>query len=328
MQRINEDIKNGQLKQIYLLYGEQAYLRRQCRDKLKMAIVGSEDTMNYNYYEGKGISVPEVIDVAETLPFLAEKRLIIVENSGLFKAGGEALAAYLESIPETTCFVFVEAEVDKRSKLFKIANSAGRAIELGEQNADTLKRWVLGMVKKEQLNISEATIEYFLTKVGTDMETIQRESEKLFCYCMGKGTITTQDIDAICTQKISNHIFDMVEAIAQKQQKKALNLYYDLIMLRESPMRILALITRQFNLLLQVKDLRNRSNDNDKIAKKVGLPSFVVKKYVAQASSFKSEQIKEALKACADADEAFKTGRMTEKMCVELVIIQTSNSNK
>ena len=328
MQRINEDIKNGQLKQIYLLYGEQAYLRRQCRDKLKMAIVGSEDTMNYNYYEGKGISVPEVIDVAETLPFLAEKRLIIVENSGLFKAGGEALAAYLESIPETTCFVFVEAEVDKRSKLFKIANSAGRAIELGEQNADTLKRWVLGMVKKEQLNISEATIEYFLTKVGTDMETIQRESEKLFCYCMGKGTITTQDIDAICTQKISNHIFDMVEAIAQKQQKKALNLYYDLIMLWESPMRILALITRQFNLLLQVKDLRNRSNDNDKIAKKVGLPSFVVKKYVAQASSFKSEQIKEALKACADADEAFKTGRMTEKMCVELVIIQTSNSNK
>ena len=87
MQRLIQDIKTGNFNQIYLLYGEEAYLRRQYRDRLKEAIIG-DDTMNYHYYEGKNIAVGEVIDQAQTLPFFAEKRLILVENSGLFKSGG------------------------------------------------------------------------------------------------------------------------------------------------------------------------------------------------------------------------------------------------
>ena len=86
MQRLNEDIKTGQLKNLYLLYGEEAYLRRQYRDRLKTAIIG-EDTMNYHYFEGKDISVGEIIDLAETMPFFADRRLIVLENSNLFKSG-------------------------------------------------------------------------------------------------------------------------------------------------------------------------------------------------------------------------------------------------
>ena len=75
MKSLNEDLKTGQLKQIYLLYGEEAYLKKQYKDKLHYAIVPPDDTMNYAYYEGKGINAKEVIDLAETLPFFAERRL-------------------------------------------------------------------------------------------------------------------------------------------------------------------------------------------------------------------------------------------------------------
>lgn len=324
MQRLIEDIKTQQFNHIYLLFGEEAYLRKQYRDKLKEAIIG-DDTMNYHYYEGKDISVGEVIDQAETLPFFAERRLIILENSGLFKSGGEQLAEYLSAQAQSTYFVFVETEIDKRSKLYKTVLSKGCAIEFAMQDEATLKRWILGMVKKENKKISENTLNLFLEKTGTDMENIRKEAEKLFCYCMEKEMITQQDVEAICTRQIGNHIFDMVGAIADRKQKKALELYYELLAQKEPPMRILFLIARQFNLLLQVKELREKGYQNKTIGEKVGLPGFIAGKYVAQAARFKSAELRDAVEACVDAEEAIKTGRMNDNMSVEMLIIRYSS---
>ena len=323
MQRINNDIKTGQLKHVYLLYGEEAYLRKQYKDRLKSAIVG-DDTMNYHYYEGKDISVGEIIDLAETMPFFAERRLIILENSGLFKSGGEELASYLSKQPETSYFVFAEREVDKRSRLYKAVQKEGYCAEFAVQDEATLKRWILGMMKKEGKNISASSLNYLLEMTGTDMENIRKETEKLFCYCLDKDTIEIQDIDEICTKRISSHIFDMVGAIAEKKQKKALELYYELLALKEPPMRILFLITRQFNMLMQVKELHRKGFSNKVIGEKVGLPGFIAGKYVNQASGFTKENLREAVEECVEAEEAIKTGKMNDNMSVELLIIKYS----
>ena len=324
MQRLIQDIKTGNFNQIYLLYGEEAYLRRQYRDRLKEAIIG-DDTMNYHYYEGKNIAVGEVIDQAQTLPFFAEKRLILVENSGLFKSGGEALADYLKEPAPTAYFVFVDTEVDKRSRLYKRVQSGGCAVEFTVQDEAILKRWILGMVKKENKKISGQALDFFLEKTGTDMENICREAEKLFCYCLDKEAIAVADIDAVCTKRLSNHIFDMVSAIAEKKQKKALELYYELLAQKEPPMRIIFLIARQFNLLLQVKELLGKGYSNKMIGEKVGLPGFVAGKYVTQASRFKTEELREAMEACVETEEVVKTGKMNETMAVEMLIIGYSS---
>lgn len=125
MRQIAEDIKQNKFKQVYLLYGEERYLRRQYREKLRQALCTDGDTMNVHVYEGKGINPGEVIDLAETLPFLAERRVILLSDSGLFKSGGEKMAEYLAAPCETTFFVFSESEVDKRSKLYKTVHSKG-----------------------------------------------------------------------------------------------------------------------------------------------------------------------------------------------------------
>lgn len=324
MQRLVQDMKTGELNHIYLLYGAEAYLRKQYRDRLKEAIIG-DDTMNYHYYEGKDIPVGEVIDQAETLPFFAERRLIVIENSGLFKSGGEQLAEYLPTLPPTAYFLFVETEVDKRSKLYKTVSSKGCGVEFGIQEEATLKKWILGMMKKENKKISESALNFLLEKTGTDMENIRKETEKLFCYCMDKEAITEADIEEICTQRIGNHIFDMVSAIADKKQRHALELYYELLAQREPPMRILFLIARQFNLLLQVKELKGKGYQNKAIGEKVGLPGFIAGKYVTQASRFKTREIRDALEACVAAEEAIKTGRMNDNISVEMLIIQYSS---
>ncbi len=325
MQRLNQDMKTGQLNHIYLLYGEEAYLRKQYKNRLKEAIIG-DDSMNYHYYEGKGVTIGEVIDQAETMPFFSEKRLILMENTGLFKGGGEELSEYLKSPAQTVYFLFVETEVDKRSKLYKTVSAKGCAVEFGIQDENTLKRWVLGMVKRENKKISEPALNFLLEMTGTDMENIQKEMEKLFCYCMDQDAITERDIVQICTKRISSHIFDMINAIADRKQKKALELYYELLALKEPPMRILFLITRQFNLLLQVKELAGKGYQGRAIGEKVGLPGFVAGKYVTQASRFQKEELRETVEACVEAEEAVKTGRMNDNMSVELLIVKYSSN--
>ena len=321
MQRINSDIKQNNFKQIYLLYGEERYLNKQCTDRLHKAMCNEGDSMNTHFYEGKDISVGEIIDLSETLPFLSERRVIFISNSNLFKSGGEKMAEYLASPNETTYFVFTESEVDKRSKLFKAVQNNGCVVEFGVQDENTLKRWIAGIVGRDNKKIAERTVTLFLTKTGTDMENIQMELEKLLCYCMDRDVITDEDVEAVCVNRISNHIFDMVNAIASGNTKEALSLYYDLLALKEPAMRILFLIARQYNLLLQTKELKQKGFSDKDIASKIGVPPFVAGKYVAQASRFKTSDLKAFVKRCVETEEAVKTGHMNDVISVEMLIV-------
>ncbi len=321
MKQISDDIKSGSLKQVYLLYGEERYLCRQYREKLKSALCDEGDTMNTHFFEGKNINIGEMIDLAETMPFLAQRRVIFVQNSGLFKAGGEKLAEYLADLCPTTYFVFCESEVDKRSKLYKAVAAKGHAAEFAVQDEATLKRWVAGVLAKDGKKIRESTVLLLLNKVGTDMNNLQMELEKLSCYCLDREVITDADVEAVCTTRVTNHIFDMVDAIANKQTERAFQLYYDLLTLKEAPLRILALIARHCNQLLQVKELKTKGLDNRSIASKIGVPPFAVNKLASQASRFRTPALRLAVTQCVEAEEAVKSGRMNDKMSVELLIL-------
>lgn len=324
MKTIDNDIKMGQLKNVYLLYGTEDYLKRQYRDKLKHALVEPDDTMNFSAYEGKDINPKELIDLSETLPFFKEKRMILVENSGFFKNSCDDLAEYMSQVPESTCFVFVEEEVDKRSKLFKAASRAGSAVEFETPKEDMLVRWILGRIQREGKKITQSVMQLFLSKTGSDMENIDKELEKLICYTLDKTEISAADVEAICTGQTENKIFEMIDAISAKNQKKALDLYYDLLALKEAPMRILFLIARQFQKLLLIKSMSAKGYPAVSIAKTAGMPSFAVQKNLRQAGAFKINQLKEAIEDCGQAEEDVKTGRMADQLAVELLIVKYS----
>ena len=175
---INEQIKTGEFQSVYLLYGEEEYLKKQYRDKLKKAISG-DDTMNYSYFEGNKIVVKEVIDMANTLPFFAEKRLIIIENSGFFKSSQEELADFIKNMPDYLIFVFVESEVDKRNKVYKAVSTAGYICEMKQQSTSVLVQWIVTLLKNEGKTIDRPAVDLLLSKTGAGMDLIYAEVEKL-----------------------------------------------------------------------------------------------------------------------------------------------------
>ena len=323
MKILSQHMKSGQFKSVYLIYGEEDYLRKQYKDRMREALIG-DDTMNYNYYEGKGISVKELIDVGETLPFFNERRLSLVENSGFFSSSQEELAGYLKEKPETTCFLFVEKDVDKRNKLFKTVSSLGYAANMTAPDERTLIRWISGILKKEQRFMREDAMRHFLERIDTDMENIRRELDKLVVYTDGAQEITVGDIDEVCTVYTESQVFDMVRSVAEKQQSKALELYYDLIAQKEAPMRILYWITRQFNQLYQIKDLQSKGYPDHVIAERMGVRDFVVRKNKTLCQRFSLEELRKSIQICVEREEDVKTGRLNDRMAVELLIIQFS----
>ena len=319
MQTINEDIKSGQYKKVYLLYGEESFLKQSYKKKLKEAVAG-DDTMNYNYFEGKGLDVNELISLSDTMPFFSDKRLIIIEDSGFFKTSSEALADYLPMIPDTTCIVFVEDAVDKRNRLFKKVKELGHAAEMKRQDSAQLARWAGTILAQNGRKITGSTMNLFLERTGDDMENIRMELEKLISYTMGSDVVTTEDVEAVTTVQVTNKIFDMVNAIVTRKTRLAMDLYEDLLTLKEPPMRILFLIARQFNQLLLVKEMTAKGTDRGTIASKLKIPPFVAGKVSAQAGAFTREQILSYVKGCVEAEEAVKTGQMNDRMAVELLI--------
>lgn len=323
MKVIKEHIKSGSIKQFYLLYGSESYLIKLYRDKLKDAILGEADQMNFSRFSGKDIDLKEVNDIAQTLPFFCEKRLILIEQSGLFKEQSD-LANILKDAPENTIFIFTEQDVDKRNKAYKLINERGTVSEMKGLDDKNLRLFVVSLLKPTGKQITQNICDYFLEKTGTDMDNVINEVEKLISYTLDRDNITKEDVDAVVTTQITGKIFQMMDAIGQKQQDKALSLYYDLLSVREKPSHILFLIMRHFNILLQVKDLSSHGFATQIITENVGVPGFTIGKYISQTKNFTIEQLKKSLETAIDTEEQIKTGQINDKIGVELMIIQFS----
>lgn len=321
MQTISDDIKNKTYKPVYLLHGEEAFLKSSYKKRLKDALTDG-DTMNYHYYEGKGLDVNELISMADTMPFFADKRMILVEDSGFFKSAADALTEYLPNMPDTTCLVFVEEAVDKRSRLYKKVKELGHAAEMKRQDMAQLSKWAASILAQNGRKVTSATMNLFLERTGDDMENIRMELEKLITYTMGSDVITSGDVEEVTTVQVTNKIFDMVTAIVTGKTKRAMDLYEDLLTLKEPPMRILFLIARNFNQLLQVSELLSGGASKDAIAAKIKVPPFVAGKMIPQARTFSKEQILSYVTGCVEAEEAVKTGRLSDRLAVELLIIK------
>ena len=228
MKTIDEDIKTGQFKKVYLLYGEEDYLKKQYRDKLTKALMNEGDQMNLAKYEGKDVSVEEVISFADTMPFFADRRVVLVADSGFFKSSQEVLAEYITRIPETTCMVFVESEVDKRSKTYKAVTKAGCAVDFSMPDERMLTSWMMGRVKAAGKTMTREAWTEFFDRSSDSMDHMDMEMEKLLSYVYEKDSIALEDVEAICTKQVQTKVFEMISFLASKNLTKVLELYHDM----------------------------------------------------------------------------------------------------
>lgn len=326
MKEIAKNIKEKQFYKVYLLTGDEGYLLFQTRQMLKNALVREGDEMNYMAYEETKVDLPEVASFASTYPFFSEKRVLLFNQTNILKTGKDEFLKILEELPETTCIIICESEVDKRSKVYKWIKKNGYIAELmkKDQKEKTLVTFLARILAKEKKQIREEDALYFIHAVGEDMFQIRNEAEKLISY-LGEETVVTRDaIQAVISVQIQDKIFDMITALAQKNQSLALRYYNDLLLLKEPVMHILYLIVRQYRILVILKEMNGQRKSEAEMAKAAGIPPFSVRRYGTQLKLYTQKQLESCLTQAIQLEEEIKTGIVPDQIGLEMLLISLS----
>lgn len=324
MKELDDDIKSGKYKRVYLLFGEEVYLKKTYEQKMTSSVVSEDfNLMNCTVFEDKTTEVKKIIDAVDTLPFMSEYRLVVVRESELFYQGrkddSERMTAYIENIPESSVLIFVESKVDKRGALYKKVAKLGQSVEFKPLKEGELAKWLVDSSGKR---MGMSTAMYLVNNVDSSMQNLKGELEKLLDYVPKAKEITKADIDLVCTKSLETRVFDLVDALANKKLVGALEIYNNMIMLKESPLLVLNMLARQFRLILQCKYLTARGQGSRDIAVEIGANEFVVKKCMAQSRNFKNKDLIEAINDCLKCDLDIKNGRIGDKLGVEMLLVK------
>ena len=326
MKILESHIKNKSFSNIYLIYGEEIYLKNIYEKRLIDSIVDeSLKMMNFDTFEGKNINIQGVIDACNTLPFMNEHRLVILKNTSLIydakKDDIATLEKYINDLPKTTILIFIEEKIDKKLKIFKTISKIGSVHQMDIQSEESLVKWIINVCNKNNKAISSKEAIYMIRNIGSNMEILLNEINKLISFTNEK-TITIKDIDSICTKSVESKIFDLINSIANKNVERALAMYKNLIFNKTSPFMVLNLIYRQFKIILQTKHLQEKGHSISAIASSLSLRDFMIKEAISQGKNFSKETVLNALKECQEIDNNIKTGKIQDELAIELLIIK------
>ncbi len=325
--KLNKVIEEQSFSNIHLLYGPEDYLRLQFRDNLVKAMGGVPGSLSYTRFTGKDVDAKEVIDLADTLPFMAERRVILVEETGWFKNGNSEIEEYIEAgVNPDTCIVFCEKEIDKKRKIYTLTKNTGVISEFMNQTETTLNSWIRSRMNASGITIGPSEASYLINLAGTDMSNLAAEIEKLTSYCLMKGRAGREDIDTVCSRCVENRIFDMCENIALGKPKRAVEEYQDLISLKEKPMGILIRVQRHFEMLLTFKDLDLKKKYSDKeLSEFIKRPEWTISKSIRpQVRFYSRKDLSNILSMLVDLQADIVNGLISDEIVIEVAIAKIS----
>lgn len=295
---------------LVFMHGEDSFSLHQELKRWRNMFVEKYDETNLENIDGSKSSPEEIAAAVNSMPFLAEKRLVIVKD---FMASNKAdelkkLIPTLEKLPETTVIVIAETSPpDKRSALFKWLNKESSPRLFAKPKGMQLSTWISRQANASGGNIDSRTANYLAEAVGGDLWKLANEVQKLSLFAQGKA-ITPDMIDTLVTGSIEQSIFTMTDQLAKKDISGALKTMKRLQAQGQDGPYIFAMITRQFRLMLEMKALSEERVPSNAIAQKMGVHPYVVKTTIKQCKNFTHSQLKRALKKLLEIDRRLKTG--------------------
>jgi len=338
MTELFNSLKRGELGRLYLFYGPEGLLIREAVGRIKELLVPPyAEQMNLTVIDGSDMAAAQKIaNAVETLPFMNEKRLVLVNDvvftpagkRGFTQADMEVLDDCFRSVPDYTCLVITARNSpDMRTRLMKTLKTAGIVVEFGALKPPVLEKWVAKRFKDAGKNISRAALKRFIflsgyleRDSGKTLEGIANEIEKIIKYCGDRDTVRQEDIEALAPESLSMNIFKLVDMVGLRDTSKALELLEEMKRGGEPPVKLLIMVARQFRLLLQVSFYREMGYSGKTIAAKLQLPPFVAASLMRQAGNFTREELKKKLKECGEADARVKSGRIDPWLALEVLI--------
>lgn len=333
IEELEKALNQGYLENIYLLYGEELFLLENSLKKIRQLF--GECIKGINYIPIDETNIQEIISDIETPAFGYEKKLIIARNSGILKKEGKRKNAELEKtrdkleeyieknnkvIKESVVLVFIEEDIDIKSKLYKTIEKFGIICNFEYQKPMQIEKRMKAICHGYKVNISDANLRYFIESCGTNMQELINEIRKVIEYAGENGTIQKEDIDSLCIKKLESVIFDLTDNLGKKETQKALQVLNNLLYAKEPIQKILITLYNHFKKLYFTKIAIKNNKD---ILLNLNLKpnqTFLVNKYKMQAKYFQEKELKEILQSLRDLDYNYKIGLIDLQVGLESIL--------
>jgi DNA polymerase III subunit delta len=318
----NRAVEKGELGPLYLLYGDEPYLvERAVKKLLERAVDPSFRDFNLNIFYGNECKGDEVFSAAQTLPMFADRRVVLVKKGGdLSAAAMEILLSYLQDPCPQTCLVLQAEKVDGRKKFFAEFKKRGESVEFKRPYENQLGPYVRDEVRASGKKIDAAAADLLAYLVGSNLQELVSQIEKLCIYCGKKETIGVDDVKAIVSDTKVESVFEFTDALGSKDLSKALRMLTTLIQDGEAPLRILGAVARHYRQLWQVRELLDRRLSSGDIAKTAGINPYFLKKVTEQARNYEVSELKQIFERMLELDQAFKSGGIEDALFERFVI--------
>ncbi|MCR5521832.1 MAG: DNA polymerase III subunit delta [Lachnospiraceae bacterium] len=325
MKTIVEDIKKQALRKIYLIYGSETYLVRHCAQMLKKAALGQDGNaeMNLDTYSEQTFDFRSFADSAETIPFLSEHRVIVLDECK-FGENTDEFIKLLDTLPETTLIIMTDKTADKKTKLYKAIAEHGYVCDLSEITDQNRMDFAARQFGKYGKRITQSDAGYFVESVGGDLYNLMNEADKVASYAEGKEHITREDIDEICFKQTDNKIFDLIGEISAGHTDKVMGICADLMYLKESPMKILRLLANEYLSLATLLEFKKKGLSAFAMAQATRTPEWRVKKRLALVSRMDSKKIRHATEVIVETEQGIKIGDLDMQTGLEIMLADLS----
>lgn len=333
----NKNLKEGNIQPLYLFSGEEIYLIDETITRVKNKYLDkSLETINFATLNGKSITQEDIINACETLPFMSQKKIVLLNEVSLFLENGitdeKEFYDYLDKIGDHCIFIITDrnGEIKKTRKFYKYFKKNNIVVEFNKLTKTQLQSWIKNILKANKKEMNIAYINYFMDRSSyfnrnhdTNLYSLKSELEKLINYSEDVE-IKKEDIESISQKTTDSNIFDLLGYLSEGNGDKALQVFNELYSLDEPALKILFMITRQVRLVLNYKLYSNKGYDDNQIRNKLKISPYELKKISQQARKHDINVLKRHFSYLLIMDKRLKSSSMDEKLEMEMLILRIS----
>ncbi|RAU94181.1 DNA polymerase III subunit delta [Paenibacillus sp. YN15] len=329
-----KELDKGTVRPLYICYGPEKYRMREFIDYVLRKCV-PEDVREFavTKYDLTETSLDDVLEDAQTMPFMAERKVILASNAAFLTGAKEnakvehrpeKLLDYMKAPVDFSVLILtVDADkLDERKKIVKLLKDNGSMAPFVPLSADDLLQWVKRQAEALSFRFAAGAAEALLLSAGTDLQALRSELEKLSLYAGSGGTVSVEDVDGMVARTTEQDVFMLIDHIVRLRKEKAMTVFHELLLKKEEPIKIAALMTRQFRMLLQVKELERQGYSQQQMASQLGGHPYGIKIASEQSRRFSFEQLASILSSLAELDYGMKTGKVEKTLGMELFILK------
>lgn len=334
------NIRKGNYAPIYLVLGEERYFIERIRETIIEHALDEESIdLNFSSFDMEENTINDALFEASSFPFFGERKVVFVQNP-YFLTGQKVrnapdhnideLEDYLKNPADFTIFVvFAPYEkLDRRKKITKSLEKNAQLIDVSSPNANEANRYIKEVVKEKGYQFTDGAFQLFTERTDGNLTQMMHELDKLFLYHIDSKNITKDSIQHLVPKSLEQNVFELNTLVLNNQVEASVEAYHDLLVQKEEPIKIVALLISQFRLLLQVKILQRQGYPQGDIAKVLKVHPYRVKLALQNIRRYEQHLLSEALDYLIDADYKMKTGQIDQELQVELFIMRFAQQSK